>query len=201
MLHDFGDKMTTPEVIEKELQMKPEEFDKQFLAWLEPQTAEDRRAITMSGASASACSRGLREGKEVGRSHQGRRSHPRHVFRVRRRWAASMNFWRRPGSAKGDKAKATAELERYSKIGGRDPAIAQATVRNFLSEQGRKKEAAAVLERLNLIYLEDDEAHSRLGELSLDLGNAKIAAARVSGGAGPEAGRSGGRAPGPGAGV
>ncbi len=38
MLHDFGNKMTTPEVIEKELQMKPEEFDKQFLAWLEPQT-------------------------------------------------------------------------------------------------------------------------------------------------------------------
>jgi len=24
-------------VIEKELQLKPEEFDKQFLAWLEPQ--------------------------------------------------------------------------------------------------------------------------------------------------------------------
>ena len=32
--------MTTPEVIEKEFQMKPEEFDKQFMAWLEPQTAK-----------------------------------------------------------------------------------------------------------------------------------------------------------------
>ena len=30
--------MTTPEVIEKELKMKPEEFDKQFLPWLEAQT-------------------------------------------------------------------------------------------------------------------------------------------------------------------
>ena len=33
-----------------------------------------------------------------------------------------------------------------------------------------------MLERLNLIYLEDEEAHSRLGALSLDLGHAKIAA-------------------------
>jgi tetratricopeptide (TPR) repeat protein len=32
-----------------------------------------------------------------------------------------------------------------------------------------------VLERLNLIYLEDDQAHGRLGALSLDLGHAKIA--------------------------
>ena len=32
-----------------------------------------------------------------------------------------------------------------------------------------------MLERLNLIYLEDDDAHSRLGKLSLDLGDAKIA--------------------------
>jgi Flp pilus assembly protein TadD len=40
-------------------------------------------------------------------------------------------------------------------------------------EQGRKKDAAATLERLNLIYLEDEEAHSRLGALDLDLGNAQ----------------------------
>ena len=38
MLHDFGNKLSTPEVIQKEFKMKPEEFDKQFLAWLEPQT-------------------------------------------------------------------------------------------------------------------------------------------------------------------
>ena len=37
-------------------------------------------------------------------------------------------------------------------------------------------DAAAVLERLNLIYLADEEAHSRLGAISLDLGNAKVAA-------------------------
>jgi tetratricopeptide (TPR) repeat protein len=44
---------------------------------------------------------------------------------------------------------------------------------SFLNEQGRKPEAAATLDRLNLIYLKDEEAHKKLGELDLDLGNAK----------------------------
>jgi tetratricopeptide (TPR) repeat protein len=76
--------------------------------------------------------------------------------------------------AKGDKAKATVELERYSKIGGRDPESLK-QLSELLAQQGQKKEAAAVLERLNLIYLADDQAHSRLGALSLDLGHPKMA--------------------------
>jgi Flp pilus assembly protein TadD len=72
--------------------------------------------------------------------------------------------------AKGDKAKAIAQLEKYSKIGGRDPRPLK-ELSEMQLEQGRKKEAAATLERLNLIYLEDEEAHSRLGTLDLDLGN------------------------------
>src|SRR6202008_453633 len=38
MIHDFAELKPTPEVIEKEFSMKPEEFDKQFLAWLDTQT-------------------------------------------------------------------------------------------------------------------------------------------------------------------
>ncbi len=38
MIHDFADLTPTPQVIEKEFKMKPEEFDKQFLAWLDAQT-------------------------------------------------------------------------------------------------------------------------------------------------------------------
>jgi len=75
---------------------------------------------------------------------------------------------------KGDKAKATSELELYSKVGGRDPQSLK-ELSKLLEEQGKKQEAAAVLQRLTLIYLEDDEAHNRLGKLSLDLGQAKIA--------------------------
>jgi Flp pilus assembly protein TadD len=40
-----------------------------------------------------------------------------------------------------------------------------------LEETGNKKEAAAVLERLNYIYPMDNEQHQRLGALWLDQGN------------------------------
>ena len=39
------------------------------------------------------------------------------------------------------------------------------------AEQGRKAEAAATLQRLNLIYLKNDDAHQQLGDLYLGLGN------------------------------
>jgi len=53
MIHDFSGDVTTSQVIEKELQLKPEEFDKQFLAWMEPQVQRPSTTST-TGASASA---------------------------------------------------------------------------------------------------------------------------------------------------
>jgi tetratricopeptide (TPR) repeat protein len=172
MLHDFGNKMTTPEVIEKELQMKPEEFDKQFLAWLEPQTKKTvdnydewrKRVRTLSGlVKEKKWDEAIKEGEAI-----------RDMYTEYVEMGSVYQFLSQAWLAKGDKGKATAELERYSKIGGRDPESLK-QLAELLAEQGRKKEAAAVLERLNLIYLADDQAHSRLGALSLTLGNPKIA--------------------------
>jgi tetratricopeptide (TPR) repeat protein len=172
MLHDFGNKMTTPEVIEKEFQMKPEEFDKQFLAWLEPQTQKTvdsydewrKRVRTLSGfVREKKWDDAIKEGEAI-----------RDMYTEYVETGSVYEFLSQAWLAKGDKAKASAELERYSKIGGRDPQSLK-QLSELLMEQGRKKEAAAVLERLNLIYLEDEEAHSRLGALSLDLGNPQAA--------------------------
>src|SRR4030095_4267504 len=58
--------------------------------------------------------------------------------------------------AKGDKGKATAELARYSKTAGRSPVLLK-KLATLLEETGRKKEAAAVLARLNFIYPQDEE--------------------------------------------
>jgi Flp pilus assembly protein TadD len=73
--------------------------------------------------------------------------------------------------AKGDKAKETAALEAYSKIGGREPEILK-RLSALQAESGRKKDAAATLERLNMIYLEDETVHQTLGDLDMDLSNA-----------------------------
>jgi len=168
MLHDFGAKMTVTEVIEKEFQMKPEEFDKQFLAWLEPQTAktvasydEWRKGIKTVSEAAKA-----KNWDEVIRLGEGiRDSYAEYV-----EMGNVYDFLAQAWLAKGDKIKATKELETYSRIGGRDPDTLK-QLSELQLEQGRKKEAAATLERLNLIYLEDETAHTRLGTLDLDLKN------------------------------
>jgi Flp pilus assembly protein TadD len=73
--------------------------------------------------------------------------------------------------AKENKTAAIAELDRYVKAGGRNPASIKLLAKH-LSEAGKKKEAAAVLERLNYIYLMDRDAHQELGTLYIDQGNA-----------------------------
>ncbi len=72
--------------------------------------------------------------------------------------------------AKGEKQKATEQLELYSNNGGRSPETLK-QLATLESEAGHKKEAAATLERLNLIYLRDEEAHKKLGDLYMDLQN------------------------------
>ncbi len=168
MLHDFAEKMTTPEVIEKQFHMKPEEFDKQFMAWLEPQTAKtvanyDDWRKRIKGVSDNVKAKKwddvIKEGEAI------RDSYAEYV-----EMGNVYEFLAQAWLAKGDKTKAMAELAAYSKIGGRDP-VPLKQLSELQLEQGRKKEAAATLERLNLVYLEDEEAHSRLGTLDLDLGN------------------------------
>jgi len=172
MLHDFGNKMTTPEVIQEEFQMKPEEFDKQFLAWLEPQTEKTvknydewrKRVRVVAGfVKDKKWDEAIKEGEAI-----------RDMYTEYVEMGSVYESLAQAWLGKGDKAKATEQLALYSKVGGRDPQSLK-ELSKLLEEQGKKPEAAAVLERLNLIYLEDDQAHSRLGALGLDLGRPKIA--------------------------
>jgi tetratricopeptide (TPR) repeat protein len=71
-------------------------------------------------------------------------------------------------AAKDNKAAAIDELQRYAKAGGRDPATLK-TLADDLQSAGNKKEAAAVLQRVNYIYPMDGAQHQQLGQLLLDL--------------------------------
>src|SRR5260370_42351879 len=72
--------------------------------------------------------------------------------------------------AKGDKAAARKELEKYSAVGGRGPVLIK-RLATLEEETGDAKKAAATLNRLNYIYPEDQELHKRLGDLWLDQDN------------------------------
>jgi tetratricopeptide (TPR) repeat protein len=169
MIHDYAELKPTPEVIELEFKMKPEEFDKQFLAWIEAQTKRTVEGFedwkkTIKNISEDAKAKKwddvIREGNRI------RDVYPDYVE------AASVyEFLADAYLAKGDKEKEMAELARYSKIGGKNP-VTLKQLAQLQAGAGQKKEAAATLERINLIYPKDEDLHKRLGNLYMDLQNA-----------------------------
>jgi tetratricopeptide (TPR) repeat protein len=152
--------------------MKPEEFDKQFLAWLDAQTKRTvqgfddwKKSIktVAENAKAKKWDDVIREGTRI------RDLYPDYVD------AASVyEFLGDAYQAKGEKDKQMAELARYSKTGGRNPTTLK-QLATLQSEAGKKADAAATLERLNLIYPKDEDLHKRLGALYLDLNNPTLA--------------------------
>jgi tetratricopeptide (TPR) repeat protein len=168
MIHDYAELKSTPDVIELEFKMKPEEFDRQFIAWIEAQTKrtvdgfEDwKKSIKNVAENAKA----KQWNEVIGEGVRIRDLYPDYVD------AASVyEFLADAYLAKGDKDKEMAELARYSKIGGRNP-ITLKQLAALQSDAGQKREAAATLERINLIYPKDEDLHKRLGALYLDLNN------------------------------
>jgi tetratricopeptide (TPR) repeat protein len=164
MMNSFAESMPTAEVIQKHLGMRPEAFDKEFLAELENETKK-----TVDGfeewrkkmKQLSELAKSTRYDEIIALATELRDLYPEYVES-----GSAYETLAKAYEAKNDKAKATAELERYSKIGGRSPETIK-KLAALLEEAGRKKEAAAALERLNFVYLHDEELHRRLGDLLL----------------------------------
>jgi tetratricopeptide (TPR) repeat protein len=169
MMNAFGEKKETVQVVEEQLGVKPEEFDMQFLAWLDAQTKKtvegfdkwrERLKNVAANAKAKKWDEVIKEGKEI------RDIYPDYVE------AGSVyEFLADAFLEKKDRVAATHELSLYSKIGGRSPLLIK-KLATLLEEQGRNKEAAAALDRLNYIYpVNDEDLHRQLGGLWFDQGN------------------------------
>lgn len=168
MIHSYAKLESTPDVIRQDLGMSTEEFDKQFIAWLEAQTknpvehfAEWRKQLktTVDDLRAKKYDDVIREGAAI------RDFYPDYVEA-----GCVYELMADAYEAKGDKAEARKELEKYSRIGGRSPLLIK-RLAAFEEEAGDPKQAAAALNRLNYIYPEDQELHKRLGDLWLAQNN------------------------------
>ncbi|HTA67744.1 MAG TPA: tetratricopeptide repeat protein [Bryobacteraceae bacterium] len=168
MMHEYAKLKTTPEIFHDVLGMSTEDFDKQFLAWLGAETKnpvehfeEWRKQIKtmVEDLRAKKYDDVIREGKVIGDYY------PDYVE------AGSVyELMADAYTAKEDKASARKELEQYNQVGGRSPLLIKRLA--TLEEQaGDPKKAAAVLDRLNYIYPEDQELHKRLGDLWLAQNN------------------------------
>ncbi len=168
MMREFGERKTTPEVVQHQLAMTPDQFDQDFLAWLGQQTKTQvagfddwRKGLrgVAEAARAKKWEQVIAEGKAI------RDLYPDYVE------AGSVyEFLSQAYVAQGDKAKAMSELDRYTHAGGRNPA----TLKQFAAwqaESGRQREAAQVLARLNLIAPNDEDLHRKLGALLQESGD------------------------------
>jgi tetratricopeptide (TPR) repeat protein len=169
MLHDFGAGEETSAVVRKELKIEPEQFDKQFIEFVENDTRKvvDNFDKWREGVKElNQLSKTKDWGAVIEKGTPLRDLYPDYVE------AGSVyEFLAKAYKEKNNKPAEIAELERYVKVGGRSPDTIESLAK-ALEEAGNKKEAAAVLERLNYIYPMDNVQHEMLGRLWFEQGNA-----------------------------
>lgn len=164
IIHSFAALKTTPEVVQQDLALSPEEFDKQFFAWLDGHTktqvehfADWKKGVKemLEAEKAKNYDGVIAKGNAI-RDWYPDFVEEHSVYEILA--AAYM--------AKGDKAAALAQLETYNSQGGRSSATIK-KLATLEEEAGHKDKAAAALTRLNYIYPQDEELHRRLGSLLL----------------------------------
>jgi cellulose synthase operon protein C len=163
MVHSYAQRKTTPQVIQADLGVSPEEFDKQYLQWLNERYGkmaagidEWRKAMEhlAEAANQKQYDTVLRQGEAI------RSMYPEYIGDANvYQFLASANL------AQGDKKPATEVLTHYEKMGGEDPSILK-KLASLEEELGDPKEAAATLDRINYIYpVHDEDLHRHLGDL------------------------------------
>ena len=168
MVHSFAALQTTPEVIQKDLQMSSEAFDKAYMAWLE-------KRVGQTVANFDTWHKDLKE--LAGQAQQNQndavvKAAP-DVLRLYPEYVGDANayqFLAAAQLAKGDKQGAVTTLVAYERMGGESPETLT-KLASLEEELGQVKEAAATLDRINYIYPETEDLHRHLGELWLAQGN------------------------------
>ena len=143
--------------------MKPEEFDKQFLAVARQQRRKDRWTASTIGASASSSSPSCSRRKQVGRGDQGRQRDPRHVSRITSKTAASTNSWPRRTRPRATRPSAIARagtLLQHRRPQSRDAQETRGTAGEAGQQAGGRRHAGAA----ELYLPARRELHQRLGD-------------------------------------
>jgi len=163
----FSHVTTTAEVIESVLKLKPEDFDKQFLEWLGEQhkaTLARFEEWSKDMKPMNAAVKAQQWDEVLKLAPRLRDEYPEYVEAGNHYEALASVYL-----AKGEKAKAIAELERYARIGGRDP-VTLKKLAGLQEEAGNHKAAEETLRRILYIYpTKDEELHRKLATLRAGL--------------------------------
>jgi tetratricopeptide (TPR) repeat protein len=173
--HEFAKNRPTVDVMKEQLGMETEAFDKDFLAEVEKETdvmvknfsswTKGLGELNKAAREATANPAGANLDELIKKGRELEALYPDYIEAGNAYLAVAQAC-----TAKGDKACALEEYSKYSAHSGRDATAIRALAK-LLDEAGKKKEAAAALERLTFISPLDQELHPRLGELALATGD------------------------------
>jgi tetratricopeptide (TPR) repeat protein len=163
MVHSYAKQMTTPQVVQQNLGLAPEDFDQQFFAWIDHKYGvkaahfdewRDKLEVLGSAAHEKQYDTVLRDAPAV------LAMYPEYVNETN-----VYEFIADADKARGDSKAEAAILTAYEHQGGRMPDMLK-RLATLEESRGQKDEAVATLERLNYIYpVKDEELHHRLGDL------------------------------------
>jgi tetratricopeptide (TPR) repeat protein len=163
MVHSYAQLKTTPQVVQQDLGLAPEEFDKQYFAWI------DKRY----GVEAAHFDEWREKLKTLAAASQQKQydmvlAQGPAVLAMYPEYVGDANIYELMADAdraKGDAKAEAAALTAYEHEGGQDPSVLK-RLATLEQGAGRQADAAATLARLNYIYpVKNEELHRRLGDL------------------------------------
>jgi Flp pilus assembly protein TadD len=168
MVHSFAVLQTTPEAIQDNLHESPEQFDKDYAAWLDKKVGS-----TVANFDAWRAQLKALVGMSEKHDDDGVIAAAAAVIKMYPEYVEDANAYEIVANAqliKGNKQMAADALKLYELLGGENPKTLE-KLASLQVDLGHPQEAAATLDQLNFIYPEDEEMHRKLGGLWLAQGN------------------------------
>ena len=163
MVHSYAKLMTTAQVVQQDLGLTPEDFDKQYLAWVDKKYGAEAAHFDEWRGKLKALVASSEQKQYDAVLTQGPA-----VLAMYPEYVGDANVYELMADAykaKGDAKAEAAVLTAYEHEGGQEPAVLK-RLATLEEAAGRQSEAAATLARLNYIYpVKDEELHRRLGDL------------------------------------
>ncbi|MGH9589372.1 MAG: tetratricopeptide repeat protein [Terracidiphilus sp.] len=163
MVHSFAQLKTTPEAIQQDLGLAPDDFDKQYLAWIDAQYGAEASHFDEWRGKLKVLAAASEQKQNDTVLAQGPAliaMYPQYVGEANV-YEMMANADRARGNAKDE----AAVLTKYEHRGGQSPDLLK-RLATLEEAAGEKTEAAATLERIDYIYpVRDEDLHRRLGDL------------------------------------
>ena len=168
MVHSFAELKTTEQAIESNLHESPEQFDKDYAAWLD-------KSIGTTVANFDEWRKQLKAlvGMSEKNDDDGVIAAASAVIKMYPEYVEDANAYEIVANAqliKGNKQVAADALKLYELLGGESPKTLE-KLASLEVDLGHPEDAAATLDQLNFIYPEDEDLHRKLGGLWLAQGN------------------------------